>query len=135
MLHAIDSRDWATLRASFADEVHTDYTSLFGGEPETISGDELVARWRPLMLGYAATQHQTGPVVVTGDRLDAHVTAHHWLPDAPGGDSWTVYGHYVVRVAAGRIAEITLQTFQQEGNRDLPSLALARSGSGRTAAR
>jgi SnoaL-like domain len=131
MLHAIDARDWTTLRASFSDVVHADYTSLFGGgEAEAIPADELVGRWRLLMLGYSATQHQTGPVVVTGDRLDAHITAHHWLSGAPGGDRWTVYGHYVVRAAGGTIAEITLQTFQQEGNRDLPALAVARSGPG-----
>ncbi|HEV2779896.1 MAG TPA: nuclear transport factor 2 family protein [Actinophytocola sp.] len=123
MLHAIDARDWATLRASFTDEVRTDYTSLFGGEPETITADQLVARWRPLMLGYDATLHLTGPVLVSGDRLDAHVTAHHWLAD----DGWTVYGHYVARVAGGQIAELTLQTFHQEGNRELPALAAERA--------
>lgn len=127
MLHAIDAHDWETLRASFTDEVRTDYTSLFGGEPETITADELVARWRPLMLGYTATQHQTGPVIDTGDRLDTHVTAHHWLDGAPGGDTWVVYGHYVARLAGGRIAELTLRTFRQTGNLDLPALATERA--------
>jgi SnoaL-like domain len=132
MLHAIDAHDWETLRASFADQVRTDYTSLFGGEPETVAADDLVARWRPLMLGYTATQHQTGPVVATGDRLDAHVTAHHWLDDAPGGDTWTVHGHYVARVAGERITELTLLTLRQTGNRDLPALATERATAGRT---
>jgi hypothetical protein len=130
MLHAIDARDWATLRASFADTVHTDYTSLFGGTPEDIGADELVARWRPLMLGYSATQHQTGPVLATGDLLDAHVIAHHWLDDAPGGDTWVVHGHYVARVVDDKIAELTLQTYRQTGNRDLPTLATERAEAG-----
>lgn len=132
MLHAIDTHDWATLRDSFTDEVRTDYTSLFGGEPETLGADELVGRWRPLMLAYAATQHLTGPVVVrsdvTGDLLDAHVTAHHWLDDAPGGDTWVVYGHYTARVVDGKIAELTLLTFRQTGNLALPALAGERAG-------
>jgi SnoaL-like protein len=123
MLHAIDSLDWATLRASFADELRLDYTSLFGGTPETLAADELVERWRPLMRGYSATQHQTGPVLVDGDRLEAHVTARHWLD----GDTWVVYGHYVARVVGGKIAELTLLTFQQEGNRELPNLAAERA--------
>lgn len=125
MLHAIDAEDWDTLLACFADEVRTDYTSLFGGEPETITAEELVGRWRPLMLGYTATHHQTGPVVETGDRLDTHVIAHHWLDDADGGDTWVVYGHYVATIADGRIAELTLLTSRQTGNRDLPGLAAA----------
>jgi hypothetical protein len=129
MLHAIDSHDWETVRASLSDEVRTDYTSLFGGEPETVTADDLVARWRPLMHGFAATQHLTGPVVETEDRLDTHVIAHHWLDDAPGGDSWVVYGHYVVRVVGGRIAELTLRAFRQTGNRDLPALAMERAAS------
>lgn len=127
MLHAIDAHDWDTLRASFADEVRTDYTSLFGGDPETITADELIGRWRPLMLGYTATHHQTGPVVESGDRLDAHVTAHHWLDGAPGGDTWVVHGHYAARVAGGKIAELTLLTSRQTGNRDLPALATERA--------
>lgn len=127
MLHAIDAHDWETVRASFTDEVRTDYTSLFGGEPETLAADDLVARWRPLMHGLTATQHLTGPVVETGDHLDTHVTAHHWLDDAPGGDTWVVYGHYVVRVVDGKIAELTLQTFRQTGNRDLLALATERA--------
>jgi SnoaL-like domain len=121
MLHAIDSRDWPATRACLADEVRTDYTSLFGGEPETVTGDELVARWSGLLDGFTGTQHVTGPVLETGDRLDTHVIAHHWLDGAPGGDTWVVYGHYVVRLVEGKIAELTLETFRQTGNRDLPT--------------
>jgi hypothetical protein len=125
MLHAFDAHDWDTLRASFTDEVRIDYSSLFGGEPETITADDLLGRWRPFAEGLTATQHLTGPVVATGDRLDTHVTAHHWLDGAPGGDTWVVHGHYVVRVVDGRIAELTLRAFRQTGNLDLPALATA----------
>jgi hypothetical protein len=131
LLHAFDSQDWETVRASFTDEVRTDYTSLFGGEPETVAADDLVARWRPFRHGFAATQHLTGPVVETADRLEAHVIAHHWLDDAPGGDTWVVHGHYVARVVGGQIAELTLGTFRQTGNRDLPALAAERAAPAR----
>jgi hypothetical protein len=43
MLHAIDARDWDGVRAEFAEEVATDYTSLWGGEPATVSVDDLLA--------------------------------------------------------------------------------------------
>jgi len=119
MLHAIDALDFATLRSSFADSVRTDYTSLWGGEPETVDADELVAGWRQLMLGLDATQHLTGPIVTVDGRLHTHVVAHHWR----GGAAWTVYGHYIATVAGGKITELILETLQQEGNREIPALA------------
>jgi SnoaL-like protein len=125
MLHAIDGRDWPAVRAGFTDEVRTDYTSLFGGSPETISADDLVARWRGLIPGFTATQHITGPVVATDDRLETHVIAHHWLD----GDTWVVYGHYVARTVDGRIAELTLQTFHETGDRDILAAATERAAS------
>jgi hypothetical protein len=126
MLHALDARDWDLVRASFADEFGMDYTSLWGGEPGTVRADDLVAEWSAFGGGFTATQHLTGPVLTVDDRLHTHVVAHHWLRDAPGGDSWVVYGHYTVRVENGRIAEITLRTFYQEGNRDLPGIVRER---------
>jgi hypothetical protein len=125
MLHAIDARDWVTLRASFADEVHIDYTSLWGGEPATVKADDLVADWRPFALGFVATQHLTGPVLISDGR--AHVCAHHWLPDAEGGDVWAVYGHYIARVTGGKITELSLQTFYQEGDLDPPAVVRQRA--------
>jgi hypothetical protein len=127
MLHAIDARDWATLRASFADVVRVDYTSLWGGEPATVAADDLVADWRPFALGFSATQHLTGPVLISDGRAHAHVCARHWLPDAEGGDVWAVYGHYIAAVADGKITELTFQTFHQEGNRDLPAIVRQRA--------
>jgi len=127
MLHAIDLRDWQTVRDSLGDEVRTDYSSLFGGAPETVPADELVARWRSIVLGCTATQHQSSPVVTTVDTLTTHVVAYHWLDDAPGGDTWVVHGRYVAKLTEGKITELTLQTFRQTGNRDLPSLATARA--------
>jgi len=120
MLHAIDELDWPVVRACLADEVRTDYTSLFGGTAETVSGDELVSRWQSLLPGFAATQHLTGPVDLEGSVARTHVRAHHWMAD---GDRWTVYGHYVVRLVDGRIGELTLRTFWQDGNQDLPTIA------------
>jgi hypothetical protein len=123
MLHAIDALDWVTVRNSFADEVTVDYTSLWGGEPEKLPADELITRWTEFASGLAATQHQTGPVVVSNGRAETHVVAHHWLPEARGGDTWTVHGHYIARLADGKIAELTLQTFHAGGHDGLPTIA------------
>jgi hypothetical protein len=44
--HAIDLKAWPMLRALYADQVETDYSSLFGGTPQRQRGDDLIAGWR-----------------------------------------------------------------------------------------
>ena len=128
MLHAIDELDWDTMRGCFASKVDTDYTSLWGGEPATVPIGELIADWQGFAHGLAATQHQTGPVRVGADGLaHTHVTASHWLPGADGGESWTVYGHYVFKLEGDKISSLALRLHHQEGNRDLPAIARERA--------
>jgi hypothetical protein len=122
MLHAVDDLDWKTVRSLLADEVRTDYTSLFGGEATTTSGDELVAQWQGLMPGFAATQHLTGPVVETDGVAETHLQAHHWMAD---GRRWVVYAHYIAVIEDGRVADLTLRLHRQEGDTDLPAAAAA----------
>ena len=126
MLHAIDALDWDGVRAAFAPEIHTDYTSLWGGEPAVVTADDLITGWQELAHGFDATQHLTGPILTVDGRLHTHVRAHHWLD----GEAWTVFGHYIAVVTDGRIAVLTLQTYQQEGNRELPGRARALSSAG-----
>jgi hypothetical protein len=126
MLHAIDALDWDGVRAAFAEEVDTDYTSLWGGEPAVVSIDDLIAGWQALADGLDATQHLTGPILTVNGRLETHIRASHWLD----GEGWTVFGHYIARVEDGRIAALTLQTYQQEGNRDIPDRARALTAGG-----
>jgi hypothetical protein len=134
MLHAVDALDWPVVRASFADKIRIDYTELFGGQAEDITADELVARWQGIMPGFDATQHLTGPCLVTdeGDGtalLQTHVRGYHHIADADGGPVWGVHGHYVARLAGGVITELTLLVFYQEGNTALPALAAQRAAS------
>jgi SnoaL-like domain len=95
--HAIDTRRWADLRALYADEVTTDYTSLFGGDVQRQSGDALIAGWRNLLGALDATQHLVG------------------------GDEWMVAGQWVIRVneqnGQWRVRAMTLRTFYETGNR------------------
>jgi hypothetical protein len=127
MLHAIDSMDWTALRDCFTNPVHMDYTSLWGGEPQTRSVDDLTAEWAEFAAGFGATQHLTGPVLITGDQAGTHVIAYHWRPGT--GQAWTVHGHYRARLAGGRIAELTLHTFHAEGDPTLPSIPAKRAAS------
>ena len=53
----IDDRDWTALASFLAETIELDFTSLWGGEPETVPGTELVARWRDMSERLDATQH------------------------------------------------------------------------------
>jgi hypothetical protein len=123
MLHAIDRLDWATVRDSHAGQVRVDYTSLWGGEPATVSIDELIGQWQETLKGFGATQHLTGPLSVTGNLVETHVTAHHWRTT---GSAWVVHGHYTARLDGGRIAELALHVFHASGDPDLPTIAAQR---------
>lgn len=126
MLHAIDALDYDVLRDSFAPQVRTDYTSLWGGEAATVAVDDLIGQWQELMSGLAATHHQTGPIREDEEdgRGHTHVSASHWLED---GAVWVVHGHYVFRTENEKITELTLLVHQQEGDRSVPDQARERS--------
>ena len=133
VVHHIDMKRWNELRALYADEVRTDYTSLFGGTPQTQSGDALIAGWRGA-LERVTTQHLLGPVVVelagTFATARCHVRAMHHASGAPGGEQWEVLGHYVFSVRNGasgwKITDMKLETLLQTGNTKLLAEASAR---------
>lgn len=135
MLFAVDKLDWPGIRTALADEIETDYVSLFGGTPERLKADTLVQRWQSLLPGFDATQHVTGPIVVTmgKDRTaiaETHVRAHHYI-ETESPSVWMVAGHYVMRMeqtsAEWKIASIRLDTYRQEGNRNFPTVATQRA--------
>jgi hypothetical protein len=135
----IDRRHWVAVRAALTDEVDTDYSSLFGGTPERIPADDLVARWRSLLPGFDATQHFLGPIAQTEETardtdlvVELAVRAYHRLVGASdGGDLWLVAGWYrLTLIPAGtgwQIRGIVLETAYEEGNRALVELATARA--------
>ena len=124
--HHIDAKRWNELRALYADEVRTDYTSLFGGEPQAQAGDALIAGWRGV-LAKVGTQHLLGPITVVLDGAAAtarcHVRALHHASGAPSGEHWEVLGHYVFSLRDGasgwKITEMKLETLLQTGNAKL----------------
>jgi hypothetical protein len=137
MLHAIDARDWDGVRFAFADRVDIDYGSLSGEPAATVSVEDHVTGWREFALGFDATQHVTGPLVVTqnaiGVTAHTHVRAYHYVKGTAGNEVWMVAGHYEVRLRASgdawKIVAITLTVFYQEGNLALPDRARARAAS------
>ncbi len=122
--HAVDDRNWTVLRAGLTDEVQIDYSSLFGGEPEELTAEALLERWRALLPGFDATQHFLGPLLVTGDRVEANVRAYHHL----AGRTWMVSGRYTLTLTGDKIAGIVLHTKYEDGDRALTEKAAERAG-------
>lgn len=122
-----DARDWSGLQALFADPVDVDYTSLNGGEPQTVSPSELIGGWSDILGPLQATQHLIGNQVVALDRdtarAAANVTATHVGPNRAGGSRWIVGGRYdfgLRRTPAGwRIAALTLTVAWATGNQQI----------------
>jgi hypothetical protein len=118
-----DLRDWGVVGALLADEITTDYTSVFGGEVATASRADLLAQWRDTLGGFDATQHLITNVAVDGSGDEAstlsHVRATHWV----GGRSWTVggvYSHRLVRSPAGwQVTYMALRKAYEEGDRSV----------------
>jgi hypothetical protein len=116
--------------------VTVDYTSLWGGEPATMTAADLMRGWKALVPGFTRTQHTIGiPLIeVDGEKAQANapVIGHHFIDDPapPGGRSWVVGGRYLWQLEKGpagwRIAGLTLALAWQEGNADLPKLAAER---------
>lgn len=132
---ASDTHDWADLRARLADRVTLDWTSLNGGEPAELSGDEVTKGWRSLLGGFDATHHQLGNFLV--DEIDArharlrfYGTATHVLAVAGQDDRWVLGGRYGAVLHNGhngwRVTELTLSVVWGHGNQNLRAEAAAR---------
>lgn len=132
----LDRRDWDGLRDLFTERVRTDYTALWGGEPQEGAVDDLLSTtaqgsWRRTMDGLEATQHLITNILVdvddNGAGDEAHATANvlgvHRLANPHGSPLWTVGGTYdlrLMRTAAGwRIRSITQDLSWVEGNQQV----------------
>lgn len=133
--NTVDTRHWTELRALFADEVTTDYTSLFGGEVLTQPGGNLIATWRQMLSPLDATQHVTGAIEVQHRDNGAAVVAecavrgYHICTRAAGGSEWMVAGQWVIEMMQSGerwlVTRMTLRAFYQTGNRELLAQAAA----------
>jgi hypothetical protein len=129
----VDGRHWDDLLALFAPQVRVDYTSLFGGEAQAMSREDLIGGWRKLLPGFTRTCHVIGTPAIwlSGEtaRAAASVVAWHFVkePELAGRDCWLVGGCYEMgfeRIDGfWRIAGLTLARAWAEGNLDLPGIA------------
>jgi len=98
----VDTRDWVLYRSCFTDEIDTDFTSIFGGQPRRVKADRWVEAARRTLSGLAATQHMITNHVITiaGDAATcvAYVQARHHLPNGLGDSDQTMFGYYTNRL-------------------------------------
>jgi hypothetical protein len=131
---AVDDHDWDALTAILGETVSRDYTSLFGGEPDEISGPALAAEWKGVLTGLDSHQHLLGvPLIEVEDdegRAAVHVVGTHVLDGDPGSP-WVVGATYrfVLRQLDGRwrIVALTLDTRWQTGDGAVLQRAAARA--------
>lgn len=124
-----DNRNFESLESCFANEVHVDYTSAFGGEPEVKQKQALMSAWAALLPGFDVTRHQLSNISVkllddTHSTATADVIADHHI----GGEQWQVKGTYdyaIDKVDSERwvVRGMTFNLTGEAGSRDLLSRA------------
>lgn len=95
---ATDTRDWAAVRECFAPRVHFDVTSLAGGRPADMTGEEIAAGWEQGLRQLQAIHHQVGNFRVHIEAKRATVTcygvAYHYARARSGRNTRTFVGTY-----------------------------------------
>lgn len=126
-----DRRDWECVKSVFAPEVLFDMTSLAGGQPATLTGEQIASAWEKGLKDLAAVHHQTGnfKVAVRGDEADVscYGIAYHYLPNPTERNTRVFVGSYdlhLVRSGAGwRIDRFKFNLKFIDGNKDLEGSA------------
>ena len=91
-----DKRDWHAVQACFAERVHFDMTSLAGGEPATLTPQQITDGWDAGLKEIAHVHHHAGNYLVnvrpSGTEADAfcYATAYHHT----GGKTRMFVGSY-----------------------------------------
>ena len=121
--NAVDAKDWPRARAYFADRVATDFTSLAGGAPATITADELIGAWSANLKPQKTSLHlRTNHAVnVEGDKATVRSHGYAWNRMEGNGDPlwevWGVYEHKLTRSGQGWLVDgMTFTVTNERGN-------------------
>lgn len=128
---AVDQSNWDGLKDIFNSSVLLDYTSMAGGEPATLSAEQIINSWKGLLPGFDATHHQLGNFIVNSGNKMASVfcygTATHFLKNETGNNIWTVVGSYdfelIEQNGAWKVTQMKFNFKFMDGNSDLPTIA------------
>lgn len=124
-----DRRLWQDLETLFTTTVVVDYTSLWGGEPQTTGRVDLVLSWSETLGRLAATQHMIVGHLVTIAESGEAATCVANFQAAHVGDVekksaiWILGGHYRFDFAlvdgTWKIAGLTMTKVWETGPREV----------------
>ena len=128
---AVDLAAYDMAEKAFAPKVVIDYTSLWGGTPNTMTPQELMTAWRGIVPGFDATWHELTRVTaqVNGNKATAgaFVDGRHWL----GEKLWRPVGNYEwdLEKQGGqwKVTRMAFKMTQEIGDRAVASLAMERA--------
>jgi hypothetical protein len=128
---AVDLANYALAESAFAPRIVIDYTSLWGGTPNTMTPADLMAAWRGIVPGFDATWHELSDVRarVNGNAATATaaVDGRHWLGDA----LWRPIGTYEWdlerRNGQWKVTRMAFKMTREIGDRGLAAKAMERA--------
>jgi hypothetical protein len=135
LAHAQDDKDWNGFLELFAGHVTLDISRRSGEPAELLTADEMTAKARAVLDGFACTHHATSNLLIeaSGDTATcrAHVVAYHQVPTA-GVDFCVMRGYW--EIGLGRIRGrwainrwTIVRTAPWEGDPDVYRIAAERS--------
>jgi hypothetical protein len=133
---AVDLADYALAERAFAPKIVIDYTSLWGGTPNTMTPGELMTAWRGIVPGFDATWHELSDVTakVNGDKATAtaYVDGRHWI----GEQLWRPVGNYNWDLekmnGQWKVTRMQFNMTREIGSRDLAAKAMERAKASNT---
>jgi hypothetical protein len=125
---AVDLAAYDLAEKAFAAYVVIDYTSLWGGQPNTMTPAELMTAWRGIVPGFDATWHELSAVKAQVNGANATATAfvdgRHWL----GNQLWRPVGNYnwdLQKIdGQWKVTRMQFSMTQEFGSRDVASKAM-----------
>ncbi|MGL4239046.1 nuclear transport factor 2 family protein [Tabrizicola sp.] len=128
---AVDLAAYDLAEQAFAPEIVIDYTSLWGGEPATMTPADLMTAWRGIVPGFDATWHELSDVqaTVTGDTATAtaFVDGRHWI----GDQLWRPVGNYnwdLQKIdGEWKVTRMEFAMTEEIGDRDVATQAMERA--------
>jgi hypothetical protein len=127
-----DRHQWDRVRRAFAGTVTLDYTSLWGGEPTTQSGEAVVAQWSGFLPGFEQTLHLvTNHAIVEGAGTTATAEADFQAVHRIGADIWVLMGHYrydlIKADGEWKVSRLAMTHTHETGDRGLVERAAERA--------
>ena len=128
---AVDRAAYDLAERAFAPSIVIDYTSLWGGEPATMTPEALMTAWRGIVPGFDGTWHELSNVqaTVNGDTATAtaFVDGRHWI----GDKLWRPVGNYnwdLVKIdGEWKVTRMQFAMTQEIGDRAVATEAMERA--------